>query len=991
MSKKILALLLSVLMVVSLFPLSAAAAAGDPVTFAGNNIDNLVVASEGALTGQSGTYNLNRDLKITSHIEIKTDTTINLNGNTLERVDPTNVGTAQARPTTLYVNTSGVTLTVNGGTSADDNTVGTVKSEVSVRVPTDGALTGAVVNVANGAAVLNYVKVEGADMAINPNGSGNVTLNYCDVTSTGYTPIPVGGTAQLTISGGKVTSTEGFAIGTNGKETDDAAKITVNNGAQIITTYSDASAIFLPRGTLTVEGAETTIKGPAGIVVRGGTVNFVNGKVVATGNELGYVYAGSGADPIPKVPCAAIAVNQMIASADSYGKSYKVTITDGSFEAPADQEVISYSKDGDAKTEEADLATADITVNGGEFSAPLLSTSFLGDGLQYEAKSSDPNTPYSYHKTLEKAVEAAGANGEVAAVVGDNSTINSRVLSLKNANGDNGVTLETTFDKETAIYKVEISGAVKPSTSDDAGAANYWLGIGIKAPDGYTGVAYAVDSKDGINTPANKFTPNYGDNGAGSLDGFQEGGSGFAFWPAPSAFPEGGDGIYRTLKWTAADKPDYYEVYHFTLKSLTKTGAIIELKEVGYAYDQETASENANAALDGVNESRPDLTDVYKNTMWATFSLQGTPIGPIKVTFENANAKANDSSSANKYSYTETFNSVSRDSTGGIAYFSFEPTHGGASIDPVEGEYTVTVTGGEGDLVVEADPVTLELYKVTVVLAEDEVLGEDETLPDDYYTASATVPQSELPSIKPTKGGKTATGWNQARDGYVITLTPKWTSNSGGVSTPDDDDTEDKDFDYSNCPKDSNCPIAQFKDASVTAWYHNAVHFCLDNGLMSGNGDGTFSPSGTLNRATVVQLLYNMEGKPSDVGPVIFSDVPATAWYADAVRWAASNDIVAGNGDGTFSPESPITREQMAVIFRNFAQNYEGRNVNVVADLANYTDTGKISRWALSAMQWAVGSGLMSGTSSTTLAPLGTSERAQAASVLMKYCLNIAG
>ena len=214
------------------------------------------------------------------------------------------------------------------------------------------------------------------------------------------------------------------------------------------------------------------------------------------------------------------------------------------------------------------------------------------------------------------------------------------------------------------------------------------------------------------------------------------------------------------------------------------------------------------------------------------------------------------------------------------------------------------------------------------------------------------------------------------------------------VSGGDDDEEEpgtEKPA-YNNCPKDSTCPIAQFKDTATTGWYHDAVHFVLDNGLMSGNGDGTFTPDSTLTRAMLVQILYNLEGKPADVGPVSFSDVDATVWYADAVRWAASHGIVAGNGDGTFSPEAAITREQVAVIFRNYAKNYLGKNVGIAerTDISKYTDAGKASRWAVDALKWAVGTGLISGTTSTTLEPAATATRAQAASILMKYCENLA-
>ena len=188
------------------------------------------------------------------------------------------------------------------------------------------------------------------------------------------------------------------------------------------------------------------------------------------------------------------------------------------------------------------------------------------------------------------------------------------------------------------------------------------------------------------------------------------------------------------------------------------------------------------------------------------------------------------------------------------------------------------------------------------------------------------------------------------------------------------------------CPQDSTCPIAKFTDTSVTGWYHDAVHYALEHGLMSGTGSTTFEPDSTLSRAMLVQILYNLEGKPTIIGSTIFDDVSASAWYADAVAWAAANGVVAGNGDGTFSPEDPVTREQMAVIFRNYAR-YVGRlNVHIIGDISGFTDAGKLSDWAISAMQWAVGSGLISGKGNGVLDPVGNSTRAEAATVLMKFC-----
>ena len=187
------------------------------------------------------------------------------------------------------------------------------------------------------------------------------------------------------------------------------------------------------------------------------------------------------------------------------------------------------------------------------------------------------------------------------------------------------------------------------------------------------------------------------------------------------------------------------------------------------------------------------------------------------------------------------------------------------------------------------------------------------------------------------------------------------------------------------CPQDSTCPIAKFSDTNVRGWYHDAVHFVLENDLMSGTGKTAFAPDGTLSRAMLVQILYNLEGKPAVAATSGFADVSTSAWYADAVSWAAANKVVAGNGDGIFSPESAITREQIAVIFRNYTE-FKGESVAISGSLASFTDGEKTSRWAQDAVKWAVGLGLLSGKENGTLDPSGFATRAEAATVLMRYC-----
>ena len=194
----------------------------------------------------------------------------------------------------------------------------------------------------------------------------------------------------------------------------------------------------------------------------------------------------------------------------------------------------------------------------------------------------------------------------------------------------------------------------------------------------------------------------------------------------------------------------------------------------------------------------------------------------------------------------------------------------------------------------------------------------------------------------------------------------------------------------SDCPRDETCPMSAFHDVNMNAWYHDGVHYCVAEGLMSGYGDGVFGPGNTLSRAMLAQILYNLENRPAVSGESPFEDVSDGAWYADAVNWAASHEIVGGYGNGTYGPGTPITREQLATILYRYAQ-YKGYDVRVGEDtnILSYTDASKISAYAIAAMQWACGAGIMEGYDGA-LTPGGTATRAEVATMLMRFAETVA-
>ena len=192
---------------------------------------------------------------------------------------------------------------------------------------------------------------------------------------------------------------------------------------------------------------------------------------------------------------------------------------------------------------------------------------------------------------------------------------------------------------------------------------------------------------------------------------------------------------------------------------------------------------------------------------------------------------------------------------------------------------------------------------------------------------------------------------------------------------------------WENCPGGVDCPAYSYGDVDTSAWYHKAVDYVLVNGLMSGYGNGVFGPNDHLSRAQLCQILYNKEGRPAVTGGSAFTDVANGAWYFDAVTWAAENGIVGGYGGGLFGPEDNITREQLAAILYRYAQA-KGYDVSVGEDtnILSYADALDVSEWAIPAMQWACGSGVINGVTDSTLVPQGNATRAQAATMLMRFC-----
>ncbi len=189
------------------------------------------------------------------------------------------------------------------------------------------------------------------------------------------------------------------------------------------------------------------------------------------------------------------------------------------------------------------------------------------------------------------------------------------------------------------------------------------------------------------------------------------------------------------------------------------------------------------------------------------------------------------------------------------------------------------------------------------------------------------------------------------------------------------------------CTGSELCPTHHLADVLVKAWYHDAVDYVVEHGIMTGTSATTFEPNTTLSRAMVAQILYNLEGQPTADGKSSFTDASGH-WAANAIAWAQETGVVSGYENNTFRPNQAVTREELAQMLYNYAE-YKQYDLTASGDLIAFPDGNNVQGWAKTAMSWANGNQLINGFEDDTLRPGGDSTRAQAASILMNFDVNL--
>ena len=179
-----------------------------------------------------------------------------------------------------------------------------------------------------------------------------------------------------------------------------------------------------------------------------------------------------------------------------------------------------------------------------------------------------------------------------------------------------------------------------------------------------------------------------------------------------------------------------------------------------------------------------------------------------------------------------------------------------------------------------------------------------------------------------------------------------------------------------------------FTDVPASHWAHDDITYVYENDLMNGTDGSLFSPESTTTRAQLVTVLYRLAGQPAADWENPFWDVPASAWFHDAVTWAWENDITGGVSSTHFGAGNAVTREQLATFLYRYAQD-QGYDTSARADLSGYSDAGLVSSYATEALSWANATGLITGTTATTLSPQGSATRAQVATILSRFCQDV--
>lgn len=512
-------------------------------------------------------------------------------------------------------------------------------------------------------------------------------------------------------------------------------------------------------------------------------------------------------------------------------------------------------------------------------------------------------------------------------------TINGRTVTIRVTPDNNYVVSRVVINNDSQAIS---SNGIYTYTASGTGDATVNVSVTFES-DEFTVTATNSSSRDG--------DVYVGTSGYANSGEFQEGKRVYIH-----AVPDSRDYALRTLyvyNTTTSKYIDYYEasgyddVYYFTMPESNVnvwgyfTDGIYEITK--------DIDGNGSLAIRDENGNTTDVAEEGEEIRIYPSADKGYRLGDIYVNYT-------DSDDEDQVIYPE----VEYKNNGNVDYYWFEMP-----------EYDVEIYAdfGEGDYVAWIDRSDMKNGTIRV---SPNVADEDDTVsiyvtPDTGYQLDELIVEDE--------------------DGHDVTTTSLASGTRYTFRMPDSDVTVTATF-------KSRSYSSNFTDVPRYEWYYEAVSYVASEGLMNGVSTTQFNPNGTASRAQIVTILWRLAGEPSALTGA-FTDVPAGQYYSTAVAWASRQGIVTGVGNNRFEPNSNITREQLAVILYRYAQD-AGYTTSASANITGYYDYARVNSYARTAMSWAVGAGLITGTSTTTLSPQDTATRAQVATILMRFCENIA-
>lgn len=1025
MKKRVLAIAMTLAMTLSLLPVSALAVEGEtpeaetqpPVST--NELNENADANDVEITVDDNDVKIDEDTQITvgdsvenpvamiedvgyatleeafekaaegATIQMQKDTTLNGAINvtkdiTLDLNGKTITSDSSAR-WAFAVGTSGVTFTID-----DTATGGTIKS-----ARTDNS---------------NVIVVSAGNLVVK---NGTLENNWYVV----Y--VSQSGTA--TIEGGTLKSKVASALSTNGSsegEEDYSGNAVMNVKGGHLISKQDVT-IYVPAGTLKVSGG--TIEGCTAIYVKSGTTSITGGTIKGTGAKKGYQYVGGG--------CAPTGDAVVIDACGYPNGDPAIEISGGNFESTNASAVADYQH-GENEAEE-------ILVTGGFFDSDV--SEYIPSGMKQE----DGEVVIDNEKAV-ASVNGVGYDDLQEAVDAVTMTNQTTIKLLKPTSGagvkvDGTVKRNLTFDLGGHTYTIT-SGV--GSTGTETNGFQLIKDNNITITNGTITAAPAEGQqvKILIQNYSNLTLENVTLDGRGMTDynGLNytlSNNNGEITLKSGTVIQARADEIAMDVCWAAS----YQNGARVTVKEGAEIQGTVELGLWGqdaYSGNQSVLTVDGGTITGEVKLDSSISEDEISKTIESlktNVTINGGTFGSNVDAYVDSTDDANAHIARNgQYTYYETVQDALNAAQPGDSVVALnsapDSTLCTVTLNYGYNSNRATIQVASGTEISLPDPGTRTGYTFNGWYNGSSYVGREGTevtiTSNIIYTADWTRNQTERPSssgssssdrtysidvdVTGSRGGSVTLSPTRASAGTRVTITVR--PNSGyeldelTVLDEDGDEvrlTQRTDTTYTFHMPDgkvtveaaftlaqTQTPQTTFADVPASAWYYNAVEYVYENGLMSGVSGGRFAPDDTLTRAMLVQTLYAMEGRPA-AASAGFADVASGDWYASAVNWAAANGVVSGVSETGFGPNNALTREQLALILYRFAQ-YKGYDVTGTSDLTAYADGSSVSNWAAEAMSWAVNAGLISGVGGNQIAPTGTATRAQVAQILMNFCENVA-